>query len=88
MSRPPASDEWSDERLDAAFEARAAVAPRTPPELSTAVVARVTDRTGRVGRSLRWSWVGAAAAIVLVGVLAGSAVIGPRPATPSATSTV
>ena len=67
--------EWDDERLGAAFTARAAGAPPTPPDLAPNVMDRV-GRRARRGAGLA-PWLTAAAGIVVV--VAVAAVFGVQP---------
>ena len=84
MTLPP-DDDWSDDRLDAAFAARAAATPATPVELADEVHRRIaTAERLRV----RWPWLaGAAAAVAIVVIVAGSSLIvspQPSPSIPAA----
>ena len=79
-SRRP-SDDWDDDRLDAAFAARASTTPATPTDLAS----QVDDRLPRADRrAVGWPWLAAAtAAIAVIVMVVGSSLVDrPRP-TPS-----
>ena len=79
MTTPPGGD-WGDDRLDAAFTARAAAAPATPSDLADEVLAS-TVRSDR--RARPWPGLAVSGAVAtLVVVLAGSLLLkenGPAP---------
>jgi hypothetical protein len=66
-ARKPESD-WTEERLEAAFAARAAAAPTTPPQLGDDVLVHLPPR-GSSGE--RWRWVSLIAAAIAVAVVVG-----------------
>lgn len=68
--------DWDDDRVDAAFAARASTTPATPPDLASQVAEQL-DRADR--RSVRWPWPAAAtAAVAMIVVVVGSS-LGDRP---------
>ena len=73
---------WGDERLAAAFAARAAAAPSAPADLAPAVLERVAAERGRPA-SRPWALFAAAAAIIAVIGAGGiaTALLGNRPST-------
>lgn len=75
MIRERAPEDWSDDRLEAAFAARAAQAAATPSNVGEGIA---TQR-GRA-RLLPWQWLAAAVgSISVVMLLGGSVLLAPRP---------
>ena len=72
---PPRSAHWDDDRLAAAFAARAASVPRTPPDLVPAIVARLAREPQARTRSRPLGFLAAAAALILVLGAGGLAVL-------------